>query len=160
MFHLLPADNLFVGTNGSRPPGPVTLRSGPRYLGLATRVAVILVAVLGLWALLQAPEATRSYGVAFSNAGWTAVILFLVSLTNVAATRFLLLPAIARRPDASPDSVVTMAYTLAITPTIYGLISVVLSGEGWISLPFSLLSLFAVIELRFYFGRADDGVQR
>lgn len=144
-----------MGSNGSRPRELITLRSAPRYLGLSTRAAIILVAVLGLWALLQAPEATRTYGVTFSNAGWTAVVLFGVSLTNVGVTRLLLLPAVMRHPEASPDSVVIMGYTLAVTPAIYGLISVVLSGQGWVSLPFSLLSLLAVIDLRFYFARAD-----
>lgn len=126
-----------------------------RYLGLSTRVAVVLVVVLGLFAFLQAPEATRNYGVTFSHAGWTVVVLFLVSLTNVAVTRFLMLPAIGRREAASLDSVIVMGYTFAVTPTIYGLISVVLSGEGSVSLPFSLLSLLAVVDLRLYFARFD-----
>lgn len=107
--------------------------------------------VLGLFALVQAPEATRSYGVTFAAAGWTAVALFVVSLTNVAVSRFLILPATARRGDASPDTVVALGYLFALTPTLYGLTSVILSGEGWISLPFSLLSLFAIVDLRFHF---------
>lgn len=127
-----------------------------RYLGLSTRVAVVLVVVLGLFAMLQAPEATRNYDVTFSHVGWTAVVLFLVSLTNVAATRFLMLPAMARQGAASLDSIIVVGYAFAITPTIYGLTGVVLSGEGWVSLPFSLLSLLAVIDLRFYFSRADE----
>lgn len=126
-----------------------------RYVGLSTRAAVVIVAVLGLFAALQAPEATENYGVTFSHAGWTVVVLFLVSLTNVAVARFFLLPAAARRQDAAPDSLVIMGYTFAITPSIYGLVAVVLSGEGWMSLPFSLLSLVAVIDLRLYFAGAD-----
>src|SRR4030042_1321408 len=91
-------------------------RTEARYLHLWTRLAVVFVVVVGLFALLQAPEATRSYEVAFSHAGWTALILFLVSLTNVAVTRLQVLPAIARRKDASPDRVITVGYMLATTP--------------------------------------------
>jgi hypothetical protein len=131
-------------------------RTGARYLRLWTRLAVVFVVVVGLFALLQAPEASRSYDVAFSHAGWTAVILFLVSLTNVTVTRFQVLPAIARRKDASPDRVITMGYMLALTPAIYGLTSAALSAEGWVSVPFSLLSLFAVADLRLYFGCAYE----
>jgi hypothetical protein len=116
-----------------------------RYVGLSTRAALVIVAVLGLYAALQAPEATENYGVTFSHAGWTVVILFLVGLTNVGVARFFLLPAAARRQDATPDSLVVMGYTF--------------SGEGWMSLPFSLLSLVAVIDLRLYFARADERAQ-
>ena len=126
-------------------------RAGARYLSLWTRLAVVFVVVLGLFAFLQAPEATRSYGVTFSNAGWAAFVLFLVSLTNVAVNRLLVLPLMARRPDASPDGIIAVGYMLALTPTLYGLTSVVLSGEGWMSLPFALLALFAVVDLRVYF---------
>jgi hypothetical protein len=131
----------------------------PRYVGLTTRMAVAFVVVLGLFAALQAPEATQNYGVTVSNPGWTVVVLFLVSLTNVGVARFLLLPAVARRPDAAPDSVAFMGYAFAITPSIYGLIAVILSGEGWMSLPFSLLSLVAVVDLRLYFARAIEQPQ-
>jgi len=134
-------------------------RTGARYLHLWTRLAVVCVAVVGLFALVQAPEASRSYDVAFSHAGWTALILFLVSLTNVAVTRLQVLPAIARRDDASPDRVITVGYMLALTPVIYGLTSAVLSAEGWVSVPFSLLSLFAVADLRLYFGGAFERAQ-
>ncbi len=130
--------------------------SHARYVGLSTRAALVIVAVLGLFAALQAPEATENYGITFSHAGWTVVVLFLVSLTNVAVARFLLLPAAARRQDATPDSLIIMGYTFAITPSIYGLVAVALSGEGWMSLPFSLLSLLAVIDLRLYFARGDE----
>jgi hypothetical protein len=130
-----------------------------RYFHLWTRLAVVIVAVVGLFALVQAPEASRSYDVAFSRAGWTALILFLVSLTNVSVTRFQVLPAVARRKDASPDRVITMGYMLALTPVVYGLTSAVLSAEGWVSVPFSLLSLFAVADLRLYFGGAYERVQ-
>ena len=131
-----------------------------RYLGVSTRVTVILVVVLGLFAFLQAPASTRNYGVTFSHAGGTGVVLFLVSLTNVAVTRFLMLPPIARRGAASLDSVIVMGYTFAVTPTIYGLIGVVLSGQGSVSLPFSLLSLLAVVDLRLYFTRLGAESQR
>ena len=130
-----------------------------RFIGVATRAAVVIVAVLGLYAALQAPDATENYGITFNHAGWTVVVLFLVGLTNVAVARFLLLPATARRQDATPDSLVIMGYTFAITPSIYGLVAVVLSGEGWMSLPFSLLSLVAVIDLRLYFARVDEPAQ-
>jgi len=138
---------------------PSSYRTGARYLGLWTRMAVVFVVVLGLFALLQAPEATRSYGVTFSNTGWATVVLFAVSLTNVAVNRFLVLPAMARRADASPDGVITVGYMLALTPILYGLTSVVLSGEGWMSVPFSLLSLFAVVDLRLYFAGAYEQTQ-
>jgi hypothetical protein len=128
----------------------------PRYVGLTTRMAVALVVVLGLFAALQAPEATQNYGVTVTNPGWTVLVLFLVSLTNVGVARFILLPAVARRPDAAPDSVAFMGYAFAVTPSIYGLIAVILSGEGWMSLPFSLLSLLAVVDLRLYFARAIE----
>ena len=134
-------------------------RTEARYLHLWTRLSVVLVAVVGLFALVQAPEASRSYDVAFSHAGWTALILFLVSLTNVAVTRLQVLPAIARRDDASPDRVITVGYMLALTPVVYGLTSAVLSAEGWVSVPFSLLSLFAVADLRLYFGGAFERAQ-
>jgi hypothetical protein len=74
-------------------------------------------------------------------------------------TRFQVLPAIARRDDASPDRVITVGYMLALTPVIYGLTSAVLSTEGWVSVPFSLLSLFAVADLRLYFGGAYERAQ-
>jgi hypothetical protein len=130
-----------------------------RYFHLWARLSVVFVAVVGLFALVQAPEASRSYDVAFSRAGWTALILFLVSLTNVAVTRLQVLPAVARRKDASPDRVITMGYMLALTPAVYGLTSAVLSAEGWVSVPFSLLSLLAVADLRLYFGGAYERVQ-
>jgi hypothetical protein len=127
-------------------------RTEARYLRLWTRLAVVFVVVVGLFALLQAPEASRSYEVVLSHAGWTVLVLFLVSLTNVAVTRFQVLPAIARREDASPDRIITVGYMLALTPVVYGLTSAVLSAEGWVSVPFSLLSLFAVVDLRLHFG--------
>ncbi len=145
-----------MGSNGSRAIEPQGYRLRPRYLGLSTRVTLILVVVLGLFAALQAPEATRNYGGTFSHTGPTVVVLFLVSLTNVAVTRFLMLPAIARRGMASLDSVIVMGYTFAVTPIIYGLIAVVLSGQGSVSLPFSLLSLLAVVDLRLYFAHIDE----
>ena len=126
-------------------------RSDTPYLGLWTCMAVAFVVVLGLFAFLQGPRATESYGVSFSFAGWATVVLFVVSLTSVTVTRFLMLPAVARRRDAFPGSVITMGYLLALMPALYGLVGVVLSGEGWVSLPFSLLSLSAVVDLRVYF---------
>jgi hypothetical protein len=131
-------------------------REGARYLVLWTRLSLIFVVVLGLFALVQAPEATKSYGVTFSSTGWATVVLFLVSLTNVVVTRFLMLPAMAKRSDMTPDGIIAAGYMLALTPTIYGLTSVVLSGEGWLSLPFTLLSLFAIVELRVYFAEAYE----
>jgi hypothetical protein len=131
-------------------------RTGARYLRLWTRLAVVFVVVLGAFAFLQAPDATKSYGVTFSHAGWTAFVLFLVSLANVTVTRFQVLPTIARREDASPDRVIAVGYMLALTPVVYGLTSAVLSAEGWVSVPFSLLSLFAVVDLRLYFASAYE----
>jgi len=138
---------------------PSGRRTGARYLGLWTRMAVVFVVVLGLFAFSQAPEATKSYGVTFSNTGWATVVLFVVSLTNAAVNRFLVLPAMARQGDVSPDGVVAVGYMLALTPTLYGLTSVVLSGEGWMSLPFSLLSLFAIVDLRLYFSGRYEPTQ-
>ena len=138
---------------------PTSYRPRARHLGLWTRNTVVFVVVLGLFALLQAPEATRSYGVTLSNTGWPTVVLFIVSLTNVGVSRFLMLPAVARRRDASPDSVITMGYLFALTPTLYGVTSVILTGEGWISLPFTLLSLFAVLDLRVYFAATYEQPQ-
>ena len=134
----------------------LSYRTEARYLRVWTRLAVVFVVVVGLFALLQAPQATRTYEVAFSHAGWTALVLFLVSLTNVIVTRLQVLPAVARREDASPDSIVAVGYMLALTPVVYGLTSAVLSAEGWVSAPFSLLSLFAVVDLRLYFGGAYE----
>lgn len=130
--------------------------AGARYLALWTRLAVVFVVVLGMFALLQVPEATRSYDVTFAAAGWTAVALFMVSLTNVTVCRFLMLPAMARRPDGSPDRIISIGYLFALTPALYGVTSVILSGEGWISLPFTLLSAFAIVDLRVYFAGAYE----
>jgi len=144
---MLPWGNLDMESSGYR---------GARYFHLWTRLAVVFVAVVGLFALVQAPEASHTYDVAFSHAGWTALVLFLVSLTNVAVTRLQVLPTIARRRDASPDRVVAVGYMLALTPAVYGLTSAVLSAEGWVSVPFSFLSLFAVADLRLHFGGAYE----
>jgi hypothetical protein len=147
---MLPQGNLDMESSGYR---------GARYFHLWTHLSVVFVAVVGLFALVQAPDASRSYDIAFSQAGWTAVILFLVSLTNVTVTRFQVLPTIARREDASPDRVVAVGYMLALTPVVYGLTSAILAAEGWVSVPFSLLSLFAVADLRLYFGGAYERAQ-
>ena len=128
----------------------------PRYLALSTRLFLAFVVVLGLFSFLQAPEASRSYGVEFSRGGWTVLVLFLVSLTNVTVTRLLVLPNLRRRQDATLDRIAFTGYSLAITPSIYGLAGAILTGEGWVSLPFTLLSLFALVDLRFYVAALDE----
>ena len=135
---------------------PSSFSTRVRHLGRWTSLATVVVVALGLFALLQAPEAARNHGVTLSNAGWGVVVLFLVSLTNVAIARLLMLPALARRKDASPDRVATMAYLLALTPAIYGIASVALSGARTVGLPFALLSLFAIADLWALFAGAYE----
>lgn len=138
---------------------PLNFRTRVRHLGVWTFLTTILIVALGLFAFIQAPEATRSYGVSLSYAGWAIIVLFLVSLTNVAVARFLMLPALARRKDASPDRIATMAYLLSLTPAIYGIASVALSGARTVGLPFALLSLFAVADLWALFSGAYEKAQ-
>ena len=135
---------------------PSTSRIRVRYLSFWASLATVLVVAFGLFAFLQAPEAARNHGVTMSYAGWGVVVLFLVSLTNVAVARFLMLPALARREDASPDKIATMAYLLALTPAIYGIASVALSGARTVGLPFALLSLFAIADLWALFAGAYE----
>ncbi len=138
---------------------PSSVPTRVRHLGVWTSLTTILIVAFGLFAFLQAPEAARNNGVILSNAGWVIIVLFLASLANVALARFLMLPALTRREDASPDRVAIMAYLLALTPALYGIASVILSGARTVGLPFALLSLFAVADLWALFSGAYEKAQ-
>ncbi len=136
-----------------------TLRAPVRHLRLLTSLTLAFVVALGLFAFLQAPDAAPDDRVISHSAGWVLVILFFVSLANVAIARFLMLPALASRKDSSPGRIAVMAFLLSLTPAIYGVISAALSGERALSLPFTLLSLLAAAELWAHFSGEYERIQ-
>lgn len=136
-----------------------TLRAPVRHLRLLTSLTLVFVVAIGLFAFLRAPEAAPDDRALAQSAGWAIVLLFFVSLANVAIARFLMLPALASRGDSSPGRIAVMAFLLSLTPAIYGMISAALSGEGALSLPFTLLSLLAAAELWAHFSGAYERIQ-
>ncbi len=126
-------------------------RTNAPHLALWTALTAVFVAALGAFAFLHPPEATQTYEVPFLGVGGAVVALFCLAVAGVAVTRFVVLPAVAWREDATPERVVTLGYLLAVLPALYGLGAVVLSGEGWFAAPFSITALCAALDLWVHF---------
>jgi hypothetical protein len=76
------------------------------------------------------------------------IILFGVGTGSLLLVRFVVLPQIARRADVQPQALASVGYAFAESPAIYGLVAAVMTGAGWLALPFGALAVVGWLSVR------------
>lgn len=77
-------------------------------------------------------------------------LFLLVGISSFFLTRFVVLPAMAKQPEVQPATIAAPAFGFAETPAIYGLVLAIMTGEGWVALPFSGVALAGMFVMSGY----------
>jgi hypothetical protein len=72
-----------------------------------------------------------------------SAIAFMVAIVTLLLTLNLVLPAMARQPATPPPAIATIAYSFAEAPAIFGIVLALITGEGWLALPFGGVAIVA-----------------
>lgn len=68
------------------------------------------------------------------------IVLFAVGTSSLLLVRLVLLPQMARNPDVLPQALAAMGYAFAEAPATYGVVAAIMTGRGWVALPFGALA--------------------
>jgi hypothetical protein len=77
-------------------------------------------------------------------------ILFYTGLSSMLVIRARLMPRMARNPAVRPHSLAVLGYTNADAAALSGLILAIMTGKGWLALPFGLLALISWLIVKSY----------
>ena len=69
--------------------------------------------------------------------------LLLAAVADVLIVRFLVIPSVSRRPDATYESILAPAYAYSAAPAMFGVVAAVSNGQPLLGLPFTAISVIA-----------------
>ncbi len=95
-------------------------------------VSGLVLGLAGLGLDLESGTATVAY-----------VALMAAGVADPIAGRYLLLPRVASRPGASRAYLTVHGYPFAIAPALCAPVGAVVTGSGWLALPFGLIAVYA-----------------